>query len=117
MDVIRNIERRLQYQRVNIDDYLKMTGQTFESLKSSQRDAGISNLKTSLVLDEIAKLENIKVSDEKVEKQIEDMAKMYGMPVDKFKSTYMNEKEIENMKNDLLYPTVVDYLFENAKIK
>ncbi len=116
-DIVDNITRNLYYQKVSMDDYLKMTGQTMESLRDGQREAATTNLKTSLILDEIGKLENIKAPDDKVEEYIENMAKSYGLPVDKFKERYITEEERENIVKDLLYPTVVDFLYDNAKLK
>lgn len=116
-DIKKNLENRLYYQRISFDDYLKMTNQNYEQFREAQKPQAIANLKSSLVLEEIGRLENITASDEKVEENIKNMATAYGMPLDKFKQTYITDEERENIKKDLLFPTVMDFIYENANLK
>lgn len=116
-DNIRSIENRMYYQKMSLSNYLQATGQTMEKFRESQKESSINNLKTSLILDKIAKTENIEASDEMLEKEIEGLAKSYRMDVDKFKSTYINDEEKQRMKEDLKFPAVVDFIYENAKLK
>ena len=116
-DVVNNIAQRLSYRGIKLDDYLKMTGQDIKTLREGQREAAISNLKTSLVLEKIADEEKIEADDKMVDEQIEKMAKSYAMAVDKFKEAYITSEERENIKKDLRFPCVVKFLYDNAKIK
>ena len=116
-DIRKNLENRLYYQRMSFDDYLKMTNQNYEQFREAQKPQATANLKSSLVLEEIGRLENISASDEKIEENIKHMADAYGMPVDKFKETYITDEERENIKKDLLFPTVMDFIYENANLK
>ena len=116
-DIINNISQNLAYRGIKLDDYLKMTGQDIKTLREGQRQAAISNLKTTLILQKIAAEEKIEADDKMVEEQIEKMAKSYAMAVDKFKESYITDAERENIKKDLCFPCVVKFLYENAKIK
>ena len=68
-------------------------------------------------MDEIAKVENIVASDEMVDEELTAMAKSYGMDVEKFKESYANEEDKKRLKDDLLYPAVLNFLYDNAEIK
>ena len=116
-DVVNNIAQRLSYRGIKIDDYLKMTGQDMNTLREGQREAVISNLKTSLILQKIADEEKIEADDKMVDEQIDKMAKSYAMEVEKFKEAYITPEERENIKKDLRFPCVVTFLYNNAKIK
>ena len=73
----------------------------------------VKRIQTRLVLEEIVKAENIQVSDEEVEAELQKMAEMYKMELDKLKE-YMGEEEKESMKKDLAVQKAVDLLVENA---
>ena len=94
-----------------------MTNQNYERFREAQKPQAIANLKSSLVLEEISRLENISASDEKVEEKIKNMATAYGMSLHKFKETYITDEERENIKKDLLFVTGMDFIYENANLK
>ena len=79
-DIKKNLENRLYYQRISFDDYLKMTNQNYERFREAQKPQAIANLKSSLVLEEISRLENISASDEKVEENIKKTKKKLKKP-------------------------------------
>ena len=116
-DNIRSIENRMYYQKMSLSNYLQATGQTLESFRESQKESSVNNLKTGLILDKISKIEKIEVSEEALNKEIESLAKAYRMDVEKFKEKYINDDELNRMKEDLKFPSVVDFLYENAKLK
>ena len=69
-------------------------------IRDRVRPDAITRIKSSLVLEQIAKEENIEITDADVDAEIEKMATMYNMEADKLKE-YMGEDEKENMKQDL----------------
>ena len=87
---------------------------TMDALKEQVRPEAVTRIQNSLVLEQIAKEENIQVSDAEVDAEIEKMAANYGMEADKLKE-YMGEAEKESMKKDLAITKAVDLVMENAK--
>ena len=59
-------------------------------------------IKTRLVLEAIAKAENIEITDEKLDEEIAKMAEAYQMEADKLKS-FLGDKEKEQMKQILIF--------------
>lgn len=89
---------RLQYQGIPFDQYLKIIGQTREDIKKQLEESAIARIKTTLCLEEVAKLENLEASDEDIEKHYDDMAKGYGMDVAEVKKYVPKENIIDDVK-------------------
>ena len=79
-----------------------------------QAPEALTRIQSSLVLEQIAKEENIEVSDADVDAEIEKMAKNYGMEADKLKE-YMGEGEKESMKRELAITKAVELIMDNIK--
>ena len=112
--MINNFAQTLRYQGMDMKKYMEMTGSTLDSMRQSIRPEAERHLKESLVLDAIAKAENLEVTDEDVENELESMAKMYGMEVDKLKAA-VTEAETESIKNELKTKKALEFIVENAK--
>ena len=97
-----------------MDQYLQFSGLTIDQLKEQVRPDAITRIKSSLVLEQIAKEENIEITDADVDAEIEKMATMYNMEADKLKE-YMGEDEKENMKQDLAVQKAVELITESVK--
>ena len=114
-DMLRDFGYRLQAQGMDMEQYMKLTGTTVESFKEMYKDQAKEQVKTTLVLETIAKVENIEVSEEDLTAELEAMAKMYGMEADKLKSL-IGDAETENIKADLKIRKAVKLIAENAKV-
>ena len=82
--------QRLQMQGMTVDQYLQYTGLTREALVDQMKPQAETRIKNRLVLEAIAKAENIEVSDEEVEAEMQKMADAYKMELDKVKE-YLGE--------------------------
>lgn len=105
--------RRLQSQGLSMDQYMQFTGLTMDALAQQMRPEALKRIQNSLVLEAIAKAENIEVSDEKVNKEIEKMAAAYKMEADKLKEL-IGDAEKEQMKSDLAIQAAVDMITDAA---
>lgn len=113
--MIEDFAQRLQYQGLDINQYMKYTGADMEQMKESFKPQAEKQLKTTLVLEAIAKKEAISVTDEEVNDKIAEMAKQYNMEADKLKEL-MQEKDIENLKEEISMNKAIDMLVNKAKI-
>ena len=105
--------RRLQSQGLSMDQYMQFTGLTMDALAQQMRPEALKRIQNSLVLEAIAKAENIEVSDEKVNEEIEKMATAYKMEADKLKEL-IGDAEKEQMKSDLAIQAAVDMITDAA---
>ncbi len=116
-EMMQTYDNRLRYQGIDLKRYLEMLHKTEEDYRKEIRPRAEMSVKNSLVMDEIAKVENIVASDEMVDEELTAMAKSYGMDVEKFKESYANEEDKKRLKDDLLYPAVLNFLYDNAEKK
>lgn len=115
-DLIRDFGYRLSSQGLSLDQYMKYTGATVDTFKEQFKDQAAEQVKTALVLGEIAKKENVEVTDEDVENEFKRMAEMYGMEVDKLKE-YIKDGEKDSLKEELKIKKAVDKIVGAAKVK
>lgn len=106
--------QRLKYQGLSIENYFKYTGMTSDKFLESLRPQALKQIQTRLVLEAVAKAEKIEVTDEELEKELSEMAKMYRMEVDKLKEA-LSEKEIEQIKMDIAVNKAVDLIVAESK--
>lgn len=106
--------QRIAQSGLSMEQYLQFSGMTVEKLKEQVRPEAVTRIQTSLVLEQIAKEENIEVSDEDVDAEITKMAESYGMEADKLKE-YMGEAEKASMKRELAVNKAVELVMSNTK--
>jgi trigger factor len=113
-NMLKDIEQRLSYQGLKLDQYLKMMGKTEEEMKKEYEPQAIDAIKSRLTLEKVIELEKIEATDKEVEEKIEEMAKNYGKTADDFKN---NENIKEYLKQGILNEKAVEFLVNNAKMK
>ena len=105
--------QRMQQQGLTLDQYMQFTGMTAEKMMDELRPQAEKRIKTRLVLEAIAKAENIEITDEKLDEEIAKMAEAYQMEADKLKS-FMGDKEKEQMKQDMAVQEAITFVVDNA---
>ena len=107
---INDFSYNLQMQGMNIDTYLNYTGLDMEALRGQFRDKAIHQVKLRLALEKIAEQEGIEVSDEDIEKAYEDLAKNYGVELDRVKEIV----PADGLKKDVAVEKAVDVVRDSA---
>lgn len=113
-DMIKDFGYRLSSQGMSLEQYMQITGTTVDTFKEQFKDQAAMQVKSGLVLEKIAEVEAILVSDEDLEEELKKMAQMYGMELDKVK-TLIGENEQETIKEELKVRKAVELIAENAK--
>jgi len=113
-NMVRDIETRLSYQGMKLEQYLSMMGKSMEDFRKEYEEQAKTSVKTRLVLEAIVKAENIEASDEDVNKKLKEMAAMYGKKEDELA---LNEQFMNYIKDSLKNEAVVKFIIDNAKIK
>ena len=114
-NMIMELNYQLQYQGLNLQQLLDMTGRNVEELRQERRADAERLVKSSLVLEAIAEKENVEANDADVDAELEKMATMYNMEVEKIKSS-LREIDIEDIKGQIKIRKTLDLLVENATI-
>ena len=112
-NMIEDFARRIQSQGLTMEQYLQFTGMTPAALQEQMKPQALKRIQSRLVLEKIAEVENIQISDEKLDEEIAQMAEMYKMEVEKLKEV-LGDAEKEQMKKDLAVQEAVTLIAEAA---
>lgn len=104
--------QRLQMQGMNLELYYQFSGQDEEALRGQMKEDAEKRVRINLVLEAIAKAENLEASDEEVGKELEEMSTQYNLPIDQIKNALGGN--LEGLKADLIIKKAVDFLVENS---
>lgn len=110
----KDMETRLGYQGMKLDDYLQMMGKTRQEFRDEYKPQAEKQVKSRLVLEAIAKDAKIEASEEEVSEKIAEMAKMYGQNEEEAKK---NEQLVNYVKENIKTEKTIEFIVSNAKIK
>ncbi len=108
--------QRMQQQGLTMEQYMQYTGMTTEAMMNDMKPQAVKRIETRLVLEAIAKAENITVSEEKFEEELAKMASAYQMEVEKLKE-FMGEAEKKQMMDDMAVQEAVTFIKDAAVVK
>ena len=108
--------QRLQMQGLSLEQYFKFTGMNANSFMENLKPQALKRIQCRLVLEAVVKAENITVSDEEYEKELDTMAQNYRMEKEKL-AELISEKEKEQIKMDIAVQKAVDFVRDAAKEK
>ena len=111
--IVDDFARRMQSQGLTMEQYMQFTGLTVDKLLEDAKPQALKRIETRLVLEAVAKAENIEISDEKVEEELAKMAEAYKMDVAQIKE-FMSDAELKQIKEDMAVQEAVTFLAENA---
>ena len=112
-NIMQNLDQRLSYQGVNLEQYLKMMGKSESDFRKDYKEQAEKNVKTRLVLEQIVKEEKIKEDEKYIKEKLEEMAKQYNRKVEDLeKNEELKNYLAESSKTEQAVKLIVD----NAKI-
>ena len=112
---IMELNYSLQYQGFSVEQLLEMTGKSMQELRDEKKEDAEKSVKASLVIDAIAKAENVEVTEEEVEAEAAKMAEAYNMTLAQIKEA-LKPSDLEDIKGQLRIRKTIDFLVENAVI-
>lgn len=112
--MLSEFEQRLQMQGMNLELYFQFSGQDESALREQMKEEAAQRVRGNLTLEAIGKAENIEVSEEDVNAELEKMAEMYKMPIEDIKKAIGGA---EGVKSDLRIRKTVEFLVENSVTK
>ena len=114
-NMVKDMEQRLAYQGLKLDQYLQMMGKTKEEMQKEYEPQAIEAIKSRLAIEAVIKAEKIEVADIDVDEKIKEMAKNYGRENDE---EFLKNENVRNyIKQGLESEKALEFLVENAKIK
>ena len=112
--MIEEFAQIISQQGLSFEQYMQFSGVTIDKMKEQVRPDAVSRIQCSLVLEKIAEVEKIEVSDDDIKAEAEKMAAAYGMEADKILEM-MGDSEKESMKKDIAVQKAVTLVMDNVK--
>ncbi|UUZ84376.1 hypothetical protein LJK88_12130 [Paenibacillus sp. P26] len=113
--MVKEFENRLRMQGMNLEMYYQFTGQNNDTLKEQMRGDAEKRVRNNLVLEAIAKAENIEATEEEINAELENLAKMYNRPADEVRSIFASNGNLQTLVNDVVTKKTVSFLLDNSK--
>ena len=114
-NMLKDIEQRLSYQGLKLEQYLQMMGKTMEDMRKEYEPQAIEAIKSRLAIEAVAKAEKIEATDKEIDEKLKEMAKNYGKENDE---EFLKNENVRNyIKEGLASEKAIAFLVENAKIK
>lgn len=112
--MVEDFAQRIQSQGISFEQYMQFTGSTPEMLLEQVTPQAEERIKARLVLEAVVKAENIEVSDEEFEKELEEMTKQYNMELDQIKQ-FTTDADKETIKKDIAVQKAAKLVVDAAK--
>lgn len=105
--------QRIAQQGISFEQYLQYTGSTKEQLVEQAKESALKNIRTRAVLEAIAVVEGLEATEEDLEKEFADMARVYQMPVEDIKG-YLGS-QTDAIKQEIVIRKAADVIADNTK--
>lgn len=113
-NMTKEVEQRLMYQGLNLNQYLEMIGKTKEEFRKEYEEQANTSVKNRLIMEEIIKKEKIEPQEEAINNKIKEMAEAYGRKEEELKE---NENFVKYIEETIKTEEAIKLIIDNAKIK
>ena len=113
-NMMKDMEQRMSYQGLKLEQYLKMLGKTETEFKKEYEPQAIDAIKSRLAIEYVIKAEKIEASQEEIDNKLEEMAKNYGRDAKELKE---NENIVNYLKQGIENEKAMEFLVANSKEK
>ena len=110
--LVQDMEYRMMYQGLKLQDFLKYTNQTLEDYRKGFSKQAEEQVKVQLVMDKITKLENITATQEEIDAKVSEQAIQMGRDAEEFKKS-LNERQIAYFENNVIIDKLFAFLVAN----
>lgn len=114
-NMLKDLEMRLQYQGLDLQTYYQYTNNTEEKVREYMKETADKRVKTDLVIEEIAKVENIDATEEELLARATEMAKQYGSKDLEKTAKLVLESQKSYLKVDVVNEKVIKMLVDSSK--
>ena len=111
--MLREMEMRLAQQGMQLEQYLQFAGTDIAKLREQYRETAEKNVRTGLMLEEVAKAENIKVEAADLDKEVEVMAAAYGATPKQVKKIIAEQGRLNDLAATVLRNKTMQFIFDN----
>ncbi len=114
--MLEDLGNRLKYQGLDLENYFKFTNSTEKDFREQMKDIATKNVKSQLVISEVAKVEKFEATEEEIKERATELATKYG-EADKLEDTVERLVKVqrEYFENQIVNEKVKNVIMENSK--
>ena len=113
-NILKDIDAKLSYQGMNLEQYLKIMGKTEEDVRKEYTEQAQKSVKSRMILEAIVAAEKLEATEEDIVAKINEMAQAYGKDS---KELLENENLRNYIKDNMKTEKAITFIVDNAKIK
>ncbi|GAA0078345.1 trigger factor [Clostridium sp. CTA-5] len=113
--MMKDLEARLQYQGLSLDQYMEFTGNTTEKMREFMKENAERKVKADIILEEIAKVEDIKATEEQLNERALELGKVYGPKDPKKMANILLKAQKGMLERDIIIENTLKLLKESCK--
>eukprot|EP00831_Metopus_contortus_P065868 TRINITY_DN587_c0_g1_i1.p2 TRINITY_DN587_c0_g1~~TRINITY_DN587_c0_g1_i1.p2 ORF type:complete len:485 (+),score=123.46 TRINITY_DN587_c0_g1_i1:453-1907(+) len=110
--MMQDLEGRLKYQGLNLNQYMEYTGNTVDKMREFMKENAERKVKADLVIEAVAKKEEIKATDEQVKERALELAKMYGQKDPEKMADILINAQRQMIEKDLIIENTLNFIKE-----
>lgn len=114
-NMVRDFDNRLRSQGMNLDMFLGFSGQTVDDLRGQMQGDAEKRVRNNLVLEAIAKAEKIEVTQDEINKELNDMAEAYKRTPEEIRNILAANGSLGSLNEEILIRKTIEFLLENSK--
>lgn len=113
--MLQNLEQQLSMQGMNLDIYKQVSGVDDDGLREQAKSEAEKRVKNSLVLEAIAKAEDVEVTEADIEEELQKMSEQFNRPLEEIQKIFGTEGGSESLKDEIRIRKTVDLLVSNSQ--
>ncbi len=113
--MMNDLENRLKYQGLTLDQYMEFTGNTPEKMRDFMKENAERKVKADIIIDAIAKAENIEATEEELKAKALEVAKMYSNGDHEKMADLLVKAQKPMLENEIRIVKTLDLLKSNVK--
>lgn len=113
--MVKDLENRLKYQGLTLEQYMEFTGNTNEKMRDFMKENAERKVKADIIIDAIAKAEDIKATEEEVKEKALEIAKMYSAGETEKMAEMLMQAQRPMIENDIVVVKTLNLLKESTK--
>lgn len=114
--MIQEFSNQMMMQGMNLDMYYQLTGQNEAALREQMKDNAVNRVRNNLVLEAISEAEEIQVSEEDLNEELENLAKMYQQEAEEIRKIFEEGGNMSNLEYDIKMRNTLKFLVDNSKM-
>lgn len=113
--MIQEFANQMMMQGMNLDSYYQLTGQTEADLREQMKDNASRRVLNNLVLEAISEAEQIQISEEDINEELENLAKMYQQEAEEIRKIFEANNNMSNLEYDIKMRNTLKFLVDHSK--